>query len=102
MGSLQELVNTIDNRQRKYNLIFEGIAETEKEVAKETVKKLIDDANIGIDTSGIDSAYRLGKKSRPLMATFSNLTTKDQILMKVNDLKKQSNLPGLWINKDLR
>lgn len=41
LGELQDLVNTIDNRQRKYNLLFEGITEESKENVKETIKKLV-------------------------------------------------------------
>lgn len=103
--NLQELVNSIDNRQRKYNLIFEGVNEGEKENTKQVVTKLITDAVTGCDTSNIDSAYRLGKKvgskSRPIMITFANLTTKDLILLKANEIKKKSENSTLWINKDL-
>lgn len=105
LEKLQELVNNIDNKQRKYNLVFEGIDEQNGENTKEIIVKLIGDAQIGIDTSGFDSAYRLGKKfankNRPILVTFSNLTTKDKVLSKIKELKKQANLPSLWVNKDL-
>lgn len=105
LEKLQELVNNIDNKQRKYNLVFEGIEEQNGEKPKEVITKLIGDAQLGIDTGSIDSAYRLGKKiakkSRPILVTLSNLTTKDKILANTKELKKKANLPSLWVNKDL-
>lgn len=56
------MVNSNDNRQRKYNLIFEGISEEEKEDTKKVITKLITEANLGCDVSLVDSAYSLGKK----------------------------------------
>lgn len=35
------------------------------------------------------------------MVIFSNLTSKDQVLTKANEIKKHSKINGLWINKDL-
>lgn len=103
--NLQELVNTIDNRQRKFNLIFEGVAENEKESDKQSIIDLLTKSKIGCDTAHVDSAYRLGKKiaskKRPILVSFTNVTTKDLILTKASEIKKQTQLPGLWINKDL-
>lgn len=67
--------------------------------------KLLTDVKISCETSHVDSAYRLGKKvtskKRPILVSFTSLTTKDLILSKASQIKKQTKLRGLWINKDL-
>lgn len=79
--------------------------ERDKENTKQVIVDLITGAKIGSNTGMIDSAYRLGKrvgkKSRPILVSFSNLAEKDRVLTKAADIKKQSNLEHLWINKDL-
>lgn len=67
ISDLQDLTNTLDNRQRKFNLVFEGIAEvdSEKENEKETITKLLNEAKIQYEASHLDSAYRLGKNQQP-------------------------------------
>lgn len=105
LGDLSEFVNTLDNRQRKFNLVFEGVGEEDKQNTKEIITKLITEANIGSNTAMIDSAYRLGRKvgkrKRPILVSFSNLAEKDLILTKASDIKKHANNTELWINKDL-
>lgn len=105
LSNLQELVNTLDNRQRKHNLIFEGIDEGKKENTKQVIEELLTEAKIGFDKSSIVSAYMLGKKisskARPILVSFSNTAERDSCLSKAIKIKKQSKISSLWINKDL-
>lgn len=104
-SNLYDLVNTLDNRQRKQNLIFEGINEEKKEDVRQVIEKLFTDAKIDLEKTAIVSAYRLGRKStsksRPILVSFSNTAVRDSCLLNASKIKKHSKITSLWINKDL-
>lgn len=98
--------NTLDNKQRKYNLVFEGIAETKGEDVRQLINDLVTTAS---DDQGIikeiDATYRIGRKAvgkpRPIITVFKNMETRDLVLSKASAIKRQANNTKLWINKDL-
>lgn len=93
-----------DLRQRKLNLIFEGLPEEKNEFAKQTISKILEDSDLFDEVPVIDAAYRLGKQlpdsSRPILVTFRNQTDKDLILHNAARIKKETENDSLWINRD--
>lgn len=92
-------------RQRKLNLVFEGLAETAGDNPKKMVTELLQKTGDLPNAADIDVAYRLGKiagnSTRPILVTFLNQETKDNILKKASKIKQSSEIASLWINRDL-
>lgn len=106
MSQVLEDQNVLDNKQRKCNLVFEGVNETKGENVRQVIKDLIEKVSEdqGI-TKEVDAAYRIGKKatgkSRPIIVVFKNLVTRDTVLSKASIIKRKADNKNLWINKDL-
>lgn len=94
-----------DVRQRKLNLVFEGLEEEENDNPKKLVTDLLQKSGDLPNATDIDIAYRLGKitdgKTRPILVSFQNQAIKDNILKRANKIKQSSGNTALWINRDL-
>lgn len=92
-------------RQRKLNLVFEGLTESPNDNPKQLVIDLLQKSGDLPNATDIDTAYRLGKASegnnRPILVSFLNQLVKDNILKRASKIKLSSGNPSLWINRDL-
>lgn len=92
-------------RQRKLNLIFEGLSETQNENPKQLITELLQKSGDLPNAADIDVTYRLGKptdgNNRPILVSFNNQAIKDNILKHANKIKQVSGYMNLWINRDL-
>lgn len=93
-----------DSKHRKYNLVFDGITESPGENARGIITNIFNNSNGLINSSSIDTAYRLGKPSeshtRPILVAFFSIAAKDHVLQNATKIKQMANLPNLWINRD--
>lgn len=93
-----------DVKQRKLNLIFEGIPEVNNEYPKKTIYNLIQSADVLDDIPDFDAAYRLGKfsngQNRPILVSFYSVSDKDLVLHNAARIKKGCENEFLWINRD--
>lgn len=104
INDVKQQTQSSDLRQRKLNLIFEGLPEVKNEYAKDTIYKILEDSDLFDDVPEIDAAYRLGKQSsdssRPILVSFKNQTDKDLVLHNAARIKKETENEMLWINRD--
>ncbi|KAH7932927.1 hypothetical protein HPB49_005060 [Dermacentor silvarum] len=99
------VVDDLNHRMRRNNLIFKGIPEQQTEKWTDT-EKLIGDIvakNLGVQAGEIERAHRIGQKKsgydRPIIAKFRSFKDKTNILknaFKLNDLES----PRVWIEED--
>lgn len=93
-----------DTRQRKLNLIFDGVVETPNENTKGVITNIFNSSGGLANPADIDIAYRLCKpmdnNPRPILVSFHTLHAKDTILKNAPKIKTSANLPNLWINRD--
>lgn len=94
MQSLMSKVDDLDNRSRRCNLIFYGIADSDsKEPWSESEKhvKNICTRMLKITPQFIERAHRIGKfipgKNRPVIANFASYKEKQDLLMSAKNLK---------------
>lgn len=104
LNDTKQQLCTGDVKQRKLNLIFEGIAEVNNEYPKDTIFNLINNAKVFEDIPDFDTAYRLGKytngQNRPILVSFYCVSDKDLVLHNAARIKKGSGIESLWINRD--
>lgn len=102
--SLETQHTISDSKHRKFNLIFDGIAEGANEDAKGIITNLFNNSNGLAAASTVDTAYRLGRPSanyiRPILVAFHSIAAKDNVLRNASKLKQATNSPNLWINRD--
>lgn len=93
-----------DIKQRKFNLIFEGIPEEKNEYPKQTIYNLILKSDVLDEIPDFDAAYRLGNfingQNRPILVSFYSVSDKDLVLHNASRIKKGSEVESLWINRD--
>lgn len=93
-----------DSKHRKFNLVFDGIAEAANENAKGLISNIFNSSNGLADATSIDTAYRLGKPSanytRPILVAFHSIAAKDNVLRNASKIKLTAGFPNLWINRD--
>lgn len=104
LGSLKERVDDLEDRSRRNNLRFDGIAEDNNENWEQTTEKVskLVKINLGISEKvEIERAHRVGKKGsanpRTIVAKFLRFPDREKILKSSNKLKGSS----LGINEDL-
>lgn len=104
VSNLEAQHTVSDSKHRKFNLIFDGIAESANENVKGLITNLFNNSNGLVNVSSIDTAYRLGKPSsnytRPILVIFHSIAAKDNVLRNAAKIKLAANLPHLWINRD--
>lgn len=100
----KQQLRSSDIKQRKLNLIFEGIPEENNEYPKQTIYNLILKSDVLDDIPDFDAAYRLGKfisgQNRPILVSFYSVSDKDLVLHNAARIKKGSEMDSLWINRD--
>lgn len=99
---LTSRVDELEDRSRRNNLIFHGIADS-KETWDQTEARLTSFLSSVMDTfqsDAIERAHRLGsfspKKSRPVIAKFTNFKQKQKVL----SLRSQLKLKDIVVNED--
>lgn len=103
---LKSQVNTLcvektasEVRQRKLNLVFEGLAESPNDNPKQLVIDLLQKSGDLPNATDISLAYRLGKatesNNRPILVSFHNQLIKDNILKRASKIKLSSGNPSL-------
>lgn len=102
---LFDVVDDINNRMRRNNLIVKGIAETEREgyEESETIVKEFFATHLGVQAGDIERAHRLGQRranvDRPIIVKFLNFKSKMDVLRHAPKLKKLEN-PKVWLDED--
>lgn len=90
---LFDVVDDINNRMRRYNLVVKGIAETENEGYEESeaIVKEFFATHLGVQAGDIERAHRLGQRGanvdRPIIVKFLNFKSKMDVLRNVPKLK---------------
>lgn len=106
INSLQNSTEASKIRQRKMNLVFEGVPEVDNENTKQEILNLLRKSSLITPPSPdqIDTAYRLGRKTernmRSILVVFKDLHTKDTILNNAPGIRKSTKSKTLWINRD--
>lgn len=105
-GDLEDMVDDLNNRSRRNNLLIKGLAEVEKE-DYEASEKLVKDfcsthLKITLQPGDIERAHRIGQPrpgfTRPIIIKFLNFKTKDTILRNAHKLKDVE--PKVWLEED--
>lgn len=104
-AGLLDVVDDMNNRMRRKNLIFKGLPEEEKENPGASESKITNfcKERLGLDITDIERAHRVGAPKegydRPLIVKFLNYKTKCEVLgnaFKLKQLKDQK----IWIEED--
>lgn len=99
------VVDDLNNRMRRNNLIFKGIPEEpqEKWVDTERIINEFVSSNLGLKAGEIERAHRVGRPKvdhiRPIVVKFLNFKDKSTILRNASKLKDLQN-PRVWIEED--
>lgn len=99
------VVDDLNNRMRRNNLIFKGIPEEpqEKWVDTERIINEFVSSNLGLKAGEIERAHRVGRPKvdhiRPIVVKFLNFKDKITILRNASKLKDLQN-PRVWIEED--
>lgn len=105
-GDLEGVVDDLNNRSRRNNLLIKGLVEEEKE-DYEASEKLVRDfcsskLKINLQPGDIERAHRIGQPrpdfTRPLIIKFLNFKTKDSLLRNAHKLKNTE--PKVWLEED--
>lgn len=102
---LFDVVDDMNNRMRRNNLIVKGIAETEKEGYEESEKivKEFFATHLDIQAGDIERAHRVGQRrpnfDRPIIVKFLNFKSKMDVLRNAPKLKKLE-FPKVWLDED--
>lgn len=104
-NELIDVVEDMNNRMRRNNLIIKGLPETEHEgyAESERIAKEFLDTHLGIQVHDIERAHRLGQrhpgKHRPIIVKFLNFKSKTEILNNASKLKDLKS-PKVWLDED--
>ena len=102
----EEQINQLEQYSRRNNLRIEGLTDSDRETAEETVKNIISKVNehmpeVKISPEQIDIAHRIGPfkegKSRSVIVKLQSRMTKQKIMKNKRKLKGT----GIFINEDL-
>lgn len=99
------VVDDLNNRMRRNNLIFKGIPEEPDEKWEDTERLITEfvSTHLGIQAGEIERAHRVGRpkpeQSRPIVIKFLNFKDKNNILRNASKLKKLKE-PRVWIEED--
>lgn len=102
---LTDVVDDMNNRMRRNNLIVRGLPETEKEGYEESEKivKEFFSTHLKVQAGDIERAHRVGKRrpdfDRPIIIKFLNFKSKTDILRNAPKLKNLE-YPKVWIDED--
>ena len=95
IADISSRLNDSEDRARRSNLVFFGIADCECETWQQSEEKIIEVCstrlNIGIGSTDIERAHRLGRynvsRNRPIIVKLSHFKMKQQILSNTKQLK---------------
>lgn len=102
---LLDVVDDMNNRMRRKNLIFKGLPEEQKESSDASESKITSfcKEHLGLDITDIERAHRVGAPKegydRPLIVKFLNYKTKCQVLGNAFKLKQLKDRK-IWIEED--
>lgn len=106
INELQGSAEASEIRQRKFNLVFEGITESDNENTKQVIVDLPRKSSLATPPTKdqIDTAYRLGRKNEgfscSVLVVFKDLHVKDNVLNNAPQIRKSLESKTLWINRD--
>lgn len=102
---LADVVDDMNNRMRRNNLIIKGLPEEDHEgyVESERIVKEFFSKHLHIEAGDIERAHRLGKPrpdfDRPIIVKFLNFKSKLEALSSAPKLKNVQN-PKVWLEED--
>lgn len=103
--SLENVVNDLNNRLRRNNLIFKGLPESDNETwnQAETIIREFVTRNLGVNLGEVERAHRIGRKRdgfhRPIIVKLLNFKSKEEILRNASKLKNVTS-PKVSISED--
>lgn len=106
LHQLQGAVEVSEVRQRKFNLVFEGVAEENNEDTKQVIINFLRKSSLASPPANdrVDTAYRLGRvaegTTRSILVVFKDLHAKDYVLNNAPQIRKSIDSKTLWINRD--
>ena len=108
LDALEKKDKLQESEKKKYNILIEGLAETEKENTRLTVKKMLEDIGVNNINQNVVTAFRLGavkssKRSRPrmILVKLSSPNFKHEIYKNVKKLKDNDSYKRTYVKDDL-
>ena len=103
---LEERLDSMEKKQKKHNMIIEGVKEKHKENLRLIVDEMLEDMGVSFSVEWIDCIYRVGPKKkgidrRPIMLNFPFLSYKHEIFCNIYKLKDNQKWKGIYIQDDL-
>lgn len=102
---LAEVVDDLNNRMRRNNLIVKGLPEVEKEGYKESeeIVREFFSTHLQLEVGDIERAHRIGQRrpdaQRPIIVKFLNFKAKSEVLLNASKLKNLD-WPKVWLEED--
>lgn len=104
IAALTSRVDEAEDRARRQNLIFYGLADADGETWAQSEKKVIDHCashlQLTVETRDIERAHRLGtfcsERKRPVIVKFSHFKERERVLVAGRRIK----VPGISIAED--
>lgn len=103
--SLVDVVDDLNNRLRRNNLIVKGLPEQESETWADTEEKVqaFFSTHLNVRVGEIERAHRLGPRkpgfSRPIIIKFLNYKSKSEIIGNAHKLRNLAS-PKIWVEDD--
>lgn len=104
-SNLTDVVDDLNNRLRRTNLVVKGLPEAPREswIETEEIAKSFFSAHLGVAVKDIERAHRLGTRRanfhRPIIVKFLSYKSKNEVLSNAYKLKHVSS-PKVWIEED--
>lgn len=102
---LAEVVDDLNNRMRRNNLIVKGLPEVEREGYKESeeIVREFFSTHLQLEVGDIERAHRIGQRrsgaQRPIIVKFLNFKAKSEVLLNASKLKNLE-WPKVWLEED--
>ncbi|KAK8756057.1 hypothetical protein V5799_001214 [Amblyomma americanum] len=105
-NDLGNVVDDLNNRMRRNNLLVKGMPETEGEEYENTESKILEfistHLKVKLDANDIERAHRIGRRrdvyKRPIIIKFLNFKVKEEVLRNAFNLKDV--VPKMWLEED--
>ncbi|CAN7978907.1 unnamed protein product [Ixodes persulcatus] len=105
LESIVDVVDDLNNRLRRNNVIVKGLPELERETWNDTENKIREflSTHLKVNPGEIERAHRIGQHragtSRPIVIKFLNFKSKSEVQQNAHKLKNLES-PKIWIEDD--
>ena len=106
IDKLVECLDSMEKRQKKHNMIIEGVKEKQNENLRLIIDEMLEDMGVSFNVEWVDCIYRVGPKKqgidrRPIMINFPFLSYKHEIFRNIYKLKDNQKWRGVYLQDDL-